>query len=116
MLLGPTAKPLPAPQPDGHRNHQLIDHLEVSLAISCGAHFDRMTQNIANTAFIANAAGWTRETEKTKILFFVLHARGKRGIINPFNGVKWGGYITLKCARFSQRAFDRFDGHVTLAL
>lgn len=77
---------------------------------------ERGPQHIVATAFSVIPKCRCPRRKMRKSWFFVLQRGVKRGIISLFNGVKWGGYITLVRSRFSRIAFDRSVGSIILAL
>jgi hypothetical protein len=90
--------------------------LYLCLGLSCRSPRPGVAQNLVTTILIVTPRVWAAEPEIKKMVFFVLHPPGKRGIINPFNGVKWGGYITLIRARFSRMVLCCSDARVVRAL
>ena len=76
----------------------------------------RGSQHIVATGFSVMPKYRCACRKMRKSWFFVLQGGVKRGIIVLFNGVKWGGYITLIGAWFSRIEFDRSVGSIILAL
>jgi hypothetical protein len=60
----------------------------------------------------AGRGGWKNQNKWV----FGLHPCLRGCIIRAFNGVKWGGAIALKVARFSRLSFDEPVGSIRLAL